>query len=67
MNYDIFENKKIIVEQIKGGSKLNQRQKSTIIGLGLRGIGSQSALVATQSVIGMIKKVSQILKVTISK
>ena len=67
MNYDIFENKKIIVEQIKGGSKLNQRQKSTIIGLGLRGIGSKSALVATQSVIGMIRKVAQILKVTISK
>lgn len=67
MNYDIFENKKIIVEKIKGGSKLNQRQKSTIIGLGLRGIGSQSVLIATESVIGMIKKVPQIIKVTIYK
>jgi ribosomal protein L30/L7E len=56
MNLENFLNKKIIVKQIKGGSKLNDRQKSTIIGLGLRGIGSKSELVATHSIIGMIKK-----------
>jgi large subunit ribosomal protein L30 len=64
MNLKNFLNKKIIVKQIKGGSKLNDRQKSTIIGLGLRGIGSQSELFATHSIIGMIKKVAQIVKIT---
>jgi ribosomal protein L30 len=63
MNLKNFLNKKIIVKQIKGGSKLNDRQKSTIIGLGLRGIGSKSELVATHSIIGMIKKVAQIVKI----
>jgi len=56
-------NKKITVTQVKGGSKLSLRQKGNLVGLGLRGIGSSSKLVATNPVIGMIKKVSHLLKV----
>lgn len=56
-------NKKIVVTQVKGGSKLNLRQKGNLVGLGLRGIGTSSQLVATASVLGMIKKVEHIVKV----
>lgn len=40
MQLDIFLNKKIVVTQTRGGSKLTDRQKGSLIGLGLRGIGS---------------------------
>ena len=65
MNLDNLLNKRIIVKQIKGGSKFNDRQKSTIIGLGLRGIGSKSELTATPPVIGMIRKIAQILEIVV--
>ncbi len=56
-------NKKINVKQIKSSSKLQARQKSCLIGLGLRKIGSNSNLVATAEVVGMIRKVSHIIEV----
>jgi large subunit ribosomal protein L30 len=59
-----FLNKKIIVTQVKGGSKLNPRQKGNIIGLGLRGIGTSSTLVGTEAVLGMVKKVEHIVKIS---
>ncbi|OFW81109.1 MAG: hypothetical protein A2887_02800 [Alphaproteobacteria bacterium RIFCSPLOWO2_01_FULL_40_26] len=58
-----FLNKKITITQIKSGLKLNDRQQGNLVGLGLRGIGSSSELVATQAVLGMITKVSHILKI----
>lgn len=58
-------NKKIIVTQVKGGSKLNVRQKGNLIGLGLRGIGTTSTLSGTPSILGMIKKVEHIVKVAV--
>lgn len=61
-----FLNKKVIIAQIKSGSKLNDRQKGNLIGLGLRGIGSFSELKMTQTVLGMIEKVSHVVKVRIS-
>ncbi len=60
-----FLNKKIKVTQIKGGSKLNPRQKSNLIGLGLRGIGSSSSLKATLPIIGMIDKVNHVIEVSV--
>jgi large subunit ribosomal protein L30 len=59
-------NKKIIVTQVKGGSKLNIRQKGNLIGLGLRGIGTKATLPGTPSILGMIKKVEHIVKVAIA-
>lgn len=64
MNLEQFLNKKIKVEQVKSGLKLNDRQKANLVGLGLRGIGSSSEIVATHPVLGMIKKVKQLIKIT---
>jgi ribosomal protein L30 len=55
---------KIIVTQIKSKAKLNDRQKGTLIGLGLSGISSSAQLVASKSVLGMIKKVQHVVKFT---
>lgn len=60
-----FLNKKIIVAQIKSGSKLNDRQKGSLIGLGLRGIGSSSELNATQDILGMVRKVYHLVKISL--
>ncbi len=66
MQFDNFLNKKIIVTQIKGASKLNKRQKGNLIGLGLRGIGSYAIINCNQASLGMIKKVSQVLKISLA-
>ncbi len=62
MKLENFLNKKVTVTQIKSGLKFNDKQKGSLIGLGLRGIGSSSELTATQAIIGMIKKVSHAVK-----
>lgn len=64
MQFDNFLNKKVLVKQVKGGSKLTDKQKGNLIGLGLRGIGSSSELNCTQAVLGMIRKVGHIIKVS---
>jgi ribosomal protein L30 len=64
MNLEQFLNKKIKVEQVKSGLKLNDRQKANLVGLGLRGIGSSSEMVATYPILGMIRKVKQLIKIT---
>ena len=65
MQLDNFLNKKILVKQVKGGSKLTDRQKGSLIGLGLRGIGSDATLACSSSVLGMVKKVHHVIKVSI--
>lgn len=65
MKLDNFLNKKVIITQVKSGLKFNDKQKGSLIGLGLRRIGSTSELTATQSVLGMIKKVSHVVKITL--
>jgi ribosomal protein L30/L7E len=64
MQFDNFLNKKITIKQVKGGSKLNDRQKGNLIGLGLRGIGTSVQVSATQSTVGMIRKVGHIVEVS---
>ena len=61
-----FLDKKITATQIKSESKLTDRQVGTLIGLGLRGVGSSSNLVCSKSILGMIKKVNHIIKVSLS-
>jgi large subunit ribosomal protein L30 len=63
---DSFLNKKVTVTQIKGGSKLNDRQKGNLIGLGLRGIGSSVSLDCSQPVLGMIRKIAHIVKISLA-
>jgi ribosomal protein L30/L7E len=60
-----FLNKKVIVTQVKSKSKLTARQIGSLVGLGLRGLNTTSTLVCSQSVLGMIKKVSHIVKVVL--
>ena len=59
-----FLNKKILVTQIKSGLKLNPRQKGNLIGLGLRGLGSSSTLNGSEAILGMVKKVAHIVKIS---
>ncbi len=61
-----FLNKQITITQVRGGSKLNDRQKGNLIGLGLRGIGSSSCLKCDQSILGMVKKIEHIVKISLA-
>lgn len=63
MKFENFLNKKVKITQVKSGSKFNPRQKGSLIGLGLRGIGSSAELTVTESVVGMLKKVGHVLKI----
>lgn len=65
-NNDLL-NKNIVITQVKSGSKLTDRQKGSLIGLGLRGIGSACKLSCDNSILGMIKKVKHIIKISISQ
>jgi ribosomal protein L30 len=64
MNLENYLNKKVKISQVKSSSKLNQKQQSCLIGLGLRGIGSSSELKVDNSILGMIKKVFHIIKIS---
>jgi len=58
-----YLNKKVEITQIKSGSKLNDKQKGSLIGLGLRGIGSKTNYVIDSCKLGMIKKIYHIIKI----
>ncbi|MFT7086770.1 MAG: large subunit ribosomal protein L30 [Rickettsiales bacterium] len=64
MLFDNFLNKKIAITQIRSEVKLVKQQKATLIGLGLRGVNSKSELEASQSVLGMLRKVSHLIIVS---
>lgn len=59
-------NKAVTVTQVRSESKLTQRQRATLVGLGLRGINSSFKLKATEPVIGMIKKVAHVVQVEVA-
>lgn len=65
--FNEFNNKSVTIKQIKSGNKMNERQKGTLIGLGLRGIGSKSEVVFNQSVQGMFKKVHHVVKISLNQ
>lgn len=64
MKLDNFLNKKVTITQIKGGSKLPDNVKGNLIGLGLRGIGSSVEVTANSAILGMIRKVNHLLKIS---
>lgn len=66
MLFDEFLNKKISVIQIKSENKLVDKQKATLTGLGLRGVNTKSELVASKDVLGMIRKVGHLIKVSVA-
>ena len=63
LTYRDILNKKISVTQICSSCKLNIRQKSCLIGLGLGKIGNSATLDCDKSNLGMIKKVHYLLKI----
>jgi ribosomal protein L30 len=64
MKIENYLNKKIKITQVKGGSKLNARQKGSLVGLGLRGIGSSSEVKADNSILGMVRKIYHVIKIS---
>jgi large subunit ribosomal protein L30 len=64
MKLDNYLNKNITITQIKSGSKLTKKQAQNIIGLGLRGIGSSTQVKVDNSILGMIRKIQQIIKIS---
>lgn len=54
---------KIKVTQIKSGIDRSERQKQTLIALGLRKMHASKEVEATPQILGMVKKVSHLIKV----
>ncbi|WP_025885443.1 50S ribosomal protein L30 [Asaia prunellae] len=57
------ENKTVRVKQIASAIGRKPGQAETLVGLGLRGIGSERELEDTPSVRGMIRKVAHLIQV----
>ena len=66
MQLDNFLNKEILVKQVKSGNKLTTKQKGSLIGLGLRGIGSSAELKCSESVLGMVRKIQHIIEISLA-
>lgn len=55
---------KITIEQVKSVAARSKRTKATLDALGLGRIGKTSQLPANPAVLGMVRKVSHLVKVT---
>ncbi|MEN9350857.1 MAG: ribosomal protein [Bacteroidota bacterium] len=55
--------KKIKITQIKSGIDRSERQKQTLIALGLRKLNASKEVEATPQILGMVNKVSHLIKV----
>lgn len=65
--FEELENKIIIVQQNGSKAGASERQKGTLIGLKIRGIGSKSELKCTKEIYGMLLKISHIIEVKLKK
>lgn len=55
--------KKIKITQIKSGIDRSERQKQTLIALGLKKLNASKEVEATPQILGMVNKVSHLIKV----
>ena len=55
--------KKIKITQIKSGIDRPERQKQTLIALGLKKLHASKEVEATPQILGMVNKVSHLIKV----
>lgn len=55
--------KKIKITQIKSGIDRSERQKQTLIALGLKKLNASREVEATPQILGMVNKVSHLIKV----
>ena len=60
-----LENKTITVAQTGSECDRVKKQKDTLKGLGLRGLGTEVELKCTKDVYGMLNKVSNLIKVNV--
>lgn len=61
--FEELKNKNITVCQIKGTPGIDKKQRATLIGLGLRGIGTSVTLRCTGDVYGMLVRVVHLIKI----
>jgi large subunit ribosomal protein L30 len=54
---------KIKITQVKSGIDRSERQKQTLIALGLRKLNAVKEVEATPQILGMVAKVSHLVKV----
>lgn len=54
---------KVKITQLKSGIDRSERQKQTLIALGLRKVHASKEVEATPQILGMINKVSHLIKV----
>ena len=55
----------IKITQIKSGIDRSERQKRTLVALGLKKLNAHREVEATPQILGMVKKVSHLLKVDV--
>ncbi len=55
--------KKIRITQVKSGIDRSERQKQTLIALGLKKLNASKEVDATPQILGMVNKVSHLIKV----
>jgi len=55
--------KKIKITQVKSGIDRSERQKQTLIALGLKKLNASKEVEATPQILGMINKVTHLVKV----
>ena len=65
MNLEKLEGKDIVITQVKSSIGYAEDQRQTLIGLGLKGLGSTSELKCTKPVYGMLSKVRHLIDVKI--
>jgi large subunit ribosomal protein L30 len=55
--------KKVKITQVKSGIDRSERQKKTLVALGLKKLNATKEVEATPQILGMIQKVSHLVKV----
>jgi large subunit ribosomal protein L30 len=55
--------KKIKITQVKSGIDRSERQKQTLLALGLKKLNASREVEATPQILGMVNKVSHLVKV----
>lgn len=62
-NFKFITMAKIKITQVKSGIDRSERQKQTLIALGLRKINASREVEATPQILGMVNKVNHLIKV----
>ena len=55
--------KKVKITQVKSGIDRSERQKQTLIALGLKKLNASKEVEATPQILGMINKIAHLVKV----